>query len=385
MYLISSKSILTSDMGTMYQWIREPGYPLFIKLFSGENLNYHSLIYAQSLVTGVSVILAFIYFYNNSRKNFKNALVYFTAGATSFCLVYGYSTWILQQFFFVFLTSIHLIYVWYFDKRESKTIIFVFFSSIIVLLSSLWSIILLPASIFTVMFSFFKYRKNSQNVSIKKLSTSLLALVIIFVPASAFTISWNLFKLSESTSVERLYSDPITISEYGQTSLQDIAYQGPARLGGIMGITNEVLPESGIRPPAASHFYFAFNSIHGGLSCGVFGGGLQEVVNYLELNVKEIMECERSKVMETFYKFTKSVESFFPIIIGTAFILLLIFWFKFNSNVIGATIFPIFAVLPYVLEPYGISRYGLPLIFISPFLIGMLLVSKLDRIQGSFK
>ena len=368
-YLISAKVLYSNSMGELYQWIREPGYPIFLNLFYNQNFNYAAIVVFQSLIIALSSIIAFSYFYLLSKNSLLKSL-YFFSGLLSFVLVYGYSTWILQQFFFVFLTSLHLILCIIIMINKDKIFLLTFLSSFLVLTTSLWSIILLPASISAVLFCLLK----NKVYSFKKFP--YLFLVIIF-PTFVFLSSWNIYKSIEIKSSYRVSTDANYVTDYGKVSLSDLVYLAPSNFGGILGYSYETSPGSTIKP-TENQSYFSFKSEFGGITCGVLVDGPKEIIDQLPKLTNS--NCDNSWIRSNYSKLTNFLQIVLPNFLFFSFLGLLIYVSKGREIVIGAMIFPMICVLPYLLEEYGKSRYGLPFIFLSPFIFTTIIFDTFNSI-----
>ena len=356
-YLLSAKVLFSSSMGELYQWIREPGYPMFLSMFYNQNFDFSAIILFQSLILAVSIIITFSYFYLHS-KNYLMKILYFFSGLLSFVLVYGYSTWILQQFFFVFLTSLHLLLILIIKAKSDNILLVTLLSSLLILITSSWSIILVPASISAVFFSLLSNRVYP----IRKFAYMGLVLIL---PSVVFLGSWNLYKSMEIKKSIRVSADSNFVTDYGKAPITNLVYFAPANLGAILGYSHETTPGE-TQKPAANQLYFSFKNEHGGVTCGVLLNGPSEIMSYLPKLKKA--ECKKSFININYSKLTNLLQIVLPVFIFISFLGLLIYISKGKVSIIAPYIFPVGAVFPYLLEEYGKSRYGLPFIFLTPFL-----------------
>lgn len=100
-YLKSSEVLFTNDFALYYTWIREPGYPLFIRLF--ENIGGLFLVFfIQGLIVafGISATIhSFYKLYDVRTANWKT----FISASIAIVLLAGYASTILQQAIFCWI------------------------------------------------------------------------------------------------------------------------------------------------------------------------------------------------------------------------------------------------------------------------------------------
>jgi hypothetical protein len=373
-YLVSAKVLFSNSMGELYQWIREPGYPFFLSIFYNLNFNYSAIIVFQSLLIALSTIMAFSYFYLLSKNSLLKFL-YFFSGLLSFVLVYGYSTWILQQFFFVFLTSLHLMLYFIIKFNKDRILLVTLLSSFLLLITSLWSIILVPGSISAILFCLLKNKVYSFR------RFPYLFLVILF-PAFLFLSSWNIYKSMEVNSSYRVSGDANYVTDYGKVSLPDLLYLAPSNFGGLLGYSFETSAGSTINP-TNNQSIFSFKTEFGGITCGVLLDGPKEIIDQLP-NLPNA-DCEKTFLSIIYSKLTNFLQIVLPILLFFSFLGFLFYVSKGRETVVSAMIFPMVCVLPYLLEEYGKSRYGLPFIFLSPFIFTTIIVDAFNFVFSFIK
>jgi hypothetical protein len=359
LYLVSANALFTEKMYSHYQWIREPGYPLFIKLFTLNNLDLNHLILVQSIILAISIIITSLYFYVKSSSIYVGFL-YMLAGFVALVLTFGYATWILQQFLFIFLFSLHLLYLWLLDSRRIKTTSLIVTSSLVIFLSSFLSILILPASILFVALSLI----TKTNLLKKKSKINLsMSVAFILIPTLIFQSIWTFYKLEKSQIQDRLYSDSVSITGYANNSKKSLIYSIPSSLGGILGVTPET-SDGNFLPASTTHYFFAFNtSSDGGFTCGLLLGGDVNVIG--ELPPLRAGDCSTKPIFKEITLMTKFIQVFLPLFLFVTLILVLL---TLNLTSLIIISFPIMIAFPYLFEPYGLSRYGLPFIYISPFI-----------------
>jgi len=108
-YLKSSEVLFTPELSTYYTWLREPGYPLFLRLL--ENLGGLLLVV---LIQGIFVafgVLATIYATYRLLAMRKISWRTFLASFLAVALVVGYASTILQQALFIALFGLLLLVI----------------------------------------------------------------------------------------------------------------------------------------------------------------------------------------------------------------------------------------------------------------------------------
>jgi hypothetical protein len=371
LYLVSANALFTEKMSSNYHWIREPGYPLFIKLVTLNNFDLNFLILVQAFILAISIIITCLYFYFKSSSIYIGFL-YLAAGVVTLIFTFGYSTWILQQFLFIFMFSLHILYLSVLEFKKPNTTSLIISSALLILFTSLLSILMLPASILFVGASVFSKTELLRNQSKIFLSKSV---AFILIPTLIFQVFWTFYKLDKSQVENRLYSDTVSITGYANNSKKSLIYLIPASLGGIMGVTPET-DNGNFLPPASTHYFFAFNNSDGGFTCGLLLEGNLKVIN--ELPTLKTGDCSNELIFKKIIVITKFIQIFLPIFLFATLLLILM---SVNVTSLIIVSFPIMIALPYLFESYGKSRYGLPFIFISPFLFIFSLLPLLKKVK----
>jgi hypothetical protein len=381
LYIISAKALFSENMGEMYHWIREPGYPLFLKIFLGQPDDFNNVVLAQSLVFAISSILCFAYFYQNSQSNYLKFLV-FLAGIFSYYICYGYSTWILQQTLFIFLTSLHLMYMWLIDVTNLDKKSFILISSCLLLFTGVVSVLLLPASFVVITFCMRMRQAHSEDMSRK----NIWMLGLIVLPLLIFLLTWNAYKFSEISKSQQIYADYESVTDYGKADIRSLIFLAPASVGGILGYGPARGPGGADGLPAEQHFFYAFNYSLGGLGCPYLTHGPDGVVPLLQKDLDNIgKECTNGKNILIFNQIAHKVEPFLPLITFFSFLGLIFFNRRTHKTFTMPFIFPIISAIPYLFEEYGTPRYGLPFIFLSPFLLAYILFQLCVKTTASLR
>ncbi len=101
LYLTSAKSIFTSDMFAHYHWMREPLYPIFLKVLLLSN-NLFLVMLLQSILIGSAIFLVYKSF--SFFLSFKSWQKY-SASFLSFIFVRGFATEVLMQALLLFIVA----------------------------------------------------------------------------------------------------------------------------------------------------------------------------------------------------------------------------------------------------------------------------------------
>lgn len=365
LYFVSAKFLFTSEMGKFYHWIREPGYPIFVRAFYKDPYDFSTLILAQAFVISLSVVLVFLYFYFHSTSNALRFL-YALSAFFSLMLLIGYSSWILQQSLIIGLAALHVGFFWTNEKSKVLSVKYIASSMMLVFITGLISVILLFGSLIVIFYSIKKVKKNA-NLNLFKV---LLALTIAIIPTLIFQAAWTNFKINSTNGIERVYNDPILLIDRNiERNLADILYYLPTNVLGIIGIGIEkTASETEAQgTPAGSLYFFAFNIDRGGVGCGLFDGGPQPVVDHLNLNWGNYFWCKSSGILTSYHLFTNAVKNLIPLIFFLSFLGVFYLAAMKITELVNPVIFPLVSIIPYLLEPTISGRYGAPFALVAPF------------------
>lgn len=158
-YLANARSIFSDDMQSFYYWVREPGYPLFIRALTEIFGNQDLLIVAvQSAMMSVSVFIVVKHgrLKDQAEKTpFVNSAVIIGIFTSQY---FGYSATILKQPLLVFLSALTVAAIRYVQSSTRRPIISwlgamlaVFVSSFIsISLSYTWTVVGVVTVIYAV-------------------------------------------------------------------------------------------------------------------------------------------------------------------------------------------------------------------------------------------
>jgi hypothetical protein len=186
----------------------------------------------------------------------------------------------------------------------------------------------------------------------------------------------------EVNSSYRVSGDANYVTDYGKVSLPDLLYLAPSNFGGLLGYSFETSAGSTINP-TNNQSIFSFKTEFGGITCGVLLDGPKEIIDQLP-NLPNA-DCEKTFLSIIYSKLTNFLQIVLPILLFFSFLGFLFYVSKGRETVVSAMIFPIVCVLPYLLEEYGKSRYGLPFIFLSPFIFTTIIVDAFNFVFSFIK
>lgn len=281
-------------------------------------------------------------------------------------LLIGYSSWILQQSLIIGLAALHVGFFWTNEKSKVLSVKYIASSMMLVFVTGLISVILLFGSLIVIFYSIKKVKKNA-NLNLFKV---LLALTIAIMPTLIFQAAWTNFKINSTNGIERVYNDPILLIDRNiERNLADILYYLPTNVLGIIGIGIEkTASETEAQgTPAGSLYFFALNSDRGGIGCGLFDGGPQSVVDYLNLKWGSYFSCNYSGILTIYNSFLNVVKSLIPLMLFLTFLGIFYLAAMNKAELVNPSIFPLVSIIPYLLEPTISGRYGAPFALIAPF------------------
>lgn len=158
-YLANAQSIFSDDMQSFYYWVREPGYPLLIRLvteiFGKQDL---TLVVIQSVMMSLAILIVVKYgsFQGESKRpRFVKSAILIGIFTSQY---FGYSATLLKQPLLVFLSALTVVAIRYIQSRRGRpittwlgTMMIVFFSSFIsISLSYTWVIVGVLTVIYTI-------------------------------------------------------------------------------------------------------------------------------------------------------------------------------------------------------------------------------------------
>ena len=367
LYLLSAQSIFTDNMQNYYHWLREPLYPLFLKISGNQELNLNSIRNTQYVLIYLSIVFLTIYV-----SKLLNNPIYHYLNLITFILLVGYAATILQQSIIVVLTAFHIVVNIRIYLSKNINLVDTFMVTLLVTVTGLLSVILIfPSIINFIVLIFYKWFQG--NYSLRRVFLSIL-LIVTF----SFTtqLVWNIYKISNLKVANRIYDDSPYFweSSSSKQSLSERIYYLPSTALGILGITSEIYKSETQKVNAEnSIFAIPINIVE--YKCGrVFPGPPNVLEQIQHINLEY---CQNQKYESSIIFFNKIIQTFFPLISLSALLIGCFTIISKQNEIKVIILFPILSLLPYIAGGFGISRYGVPFIVVTPFLIGYGILSLL--------
>ncbi len=361
LYLMSGIKMFQPDFNVWYHWLREPLYPLIISLLLKISSDIRIIVYLQGFMIGLSTYLIYI----SIKKQFKSFNLIQNIILVSFSFyaliqVIFYASYILQQSLFIFVTSLHIYFIFNYTSTSKNLSLrnLLFFGVALVGIASLLSILLILPSLLSIAYVYKKLLQNNRFMLKRGLLLKTLALGLL-----PFML-WNLFKIYGSANLENKYKDSpwffnSSISQNLIPAEVKIKYL-PAGVFSTLGISSEVVLDKFNGSVAGEHILFTRPSDN----CSVWYPGptpyQEEVFSRFKTN------CSNLTFIQKFQSFVNFQTIVLPLLNLTGLCLLLL---NLRKGIFGLYLFPLSTQIPYWLGSFSGSRYGLPLIFIFPFVL----------------
>lgn len=349
-YLKSSEVLFSDDFATYYTWIREPGYPLFLRFF--EDLGGLLLVFlVQGLFIAFGVLASTWATYkllNITSVSWRS----FVSSGLAVILVAGYASTILQQATLVALFGLLMVVIArVVTKRELDwgTSLLVF---LLLLLSTLTAVFLGLAfglALFaTLVFSGVLKPKLLLTYS----ALASLGLILVMIP-------WVQIKSSQGPEGA---PDSLVIGAGTATQIasnfdpEKEVYELIQTQAALLNLGGEFPPSSGLGIANENRIFGspAYSPDH---SCGRFLTGVEPDALWgpIETNYRD--RCVPLQTLSVISMVNKLSHAFYPIT-GLALLLSLFLSLRFVPN-LRPVILPAFLVLsPYLFLDASISRYG---------------------------
>lgn len=359
LYLASAKSLFTSDFHAFYWLEKEPLFPFVLKIST--IIGIRGFVILQGLVGGISICLTLF----TIRKYItSNLFILRIIGVILLLITHGWAVSILQQTFFIFFTSLNILFLCYlveFKAYAKETYVKIFFISII---NISFSVVIFAAfALATGIVLSLNHKKNPKYF--------VLVGLIIVSTFSAFTLSWS--TAIGNTKEGRVFQPPYKSILTQYFSTDDPMIQWEQRLQAttaLLSIGKENFGVSGMNLPISFEMRaYGLTNIDEDLKCGKRDPGFEPIVSYVShlLPGKDCVDLNVAKVINRIHFWT------FPLIplLGFIFLGLGIVGFMRKQSKIFYSLasFPVVIWLEYVVVGGGSSRYGLPCIYSAVYLL----------------
>jgi hypothetical protein len=383
LYLASAKSIFSSEMFTHYHWIREPLYPLFLKIFlSSQNLFF--VMIGQSFLIGVAIF--FVY------KSFSLYVIFtglekYLAVLVSFIFIRGFATEILMQALILFLIAISTYVnsrITFAEgvKKQDKVFLYICGGAICLLAFLLQTLIGLCISL-----AFFIVLFASKATPIKfKLRTFIITLLI----CSASIGLWQHIKSNAIENGDFIFGGTKSISQFQFFDSNDQNNRQEQRIqafAGILGLAPE--RDAYLSRPVGASLHELSMPIYNNKTwnqigqCGQYDSfNSKEILTYIAPLTK-VKFCDSIGLISLSNFLSTIGLIIYPIFSLTLITFLVLLVFSRDLRLLSLMGVNTFLILGYAALGQGSTRFGAPLFMIAPFLFiilakkGKLLVTAL--------
>lgn len=349
-YLKSSEVLFSNDFAAFYTWVREPGYPLFLRFF--EDIGGLFLVFfIQGLFVSFGILATILAVYRILKIESVSWKTFVAAGI-AIVLVAGYATTILQQasliaFFGLLMVIISRIVT----KRKldwfTGALVFV-----LLLLSTLTAVFIGLAfglALFaTLVFSGVFNIKLLVSYSV----LSILAFALVMVP-------WSQIKSAEAPpgapdAIEMgAFNTGSTLTNFNP---EKEFYEALLTQAALLNLGGEFPPLSGLGVANENRVFGAPTYSHDHV-CGRFLTGQDPDTLWGEIETAYTDRCVPFRTLDLI-SFANRVAQFLYPLTGVALLVTLVLSISFRSH-LRPIILPAFLItLPYIVMDASISRYG---------------------------
>jgi len=367
LYLSSARASFSPDWFSYYHWMREPLYPVFLKiLLLGDNLGY--VMFAQTVLIGVSVFLIYKSFGSILRMTSLEKLI--TTGI-AFLFVRGFATEVLMQSLLIFIVSFatFLNSAMITEKHNKKR------SGRLATLGSLLCILALLLQVLVGIAVIAIYIASLLAMEFKTIGFKFRFLAITLFSCVLVMGSWQSFKARALDSGNLIFGSN-SLTEYKFFESNDPEKRHEQRIQAFTG-TLGLAPERDAyisRPVGVALREWAmpfFNNKPWNQNgeCGQYDSShSQKVLEYIK-PLKQKRDCKTTTQITI-----SNALSYIGIAIYPIFSLIIIFYLVLlvgTANKILITLMgiPALMLMEYTLVGQGHSRFAAPLFLLSPFLL----------------
>lgn len=349
-YLKSSEVLFSPEFASFYTWVREPGYPLFIRFF--ESLGGLLLVFiVQGALIAFGIISTQLATYQLLGIDSATWRTYIESGI-AVVLVSGYASTILQQAILIALFGLLMIVI----SRIVRT-------KQLDWLTSLLVFVLLLTSTITAVFiglafglTLFATLVFSRVFNVKLLAAysglSLLAFVLVMAP-------WSQIKgeMAPKDSLDAISMATFsTVKTINNFSLEKEFYEAVLTQAALLNLGGEFPPISGLGI-ANENRIFGSPVYTPDQACGRFLTGVDPDSLWGKIETSYRDRCVPIETL-SFISFANRTGQFLYPLVGLALLTSFVLSLKLGPN-LRPIIFPAFLVtLPYILMDSSISRYG---------------------------
>lgn len=367
LYLSSARAAFSPDWFGYYHWMREPLYPIFLKiLLLGNKLSF--VMFVQTILIGSSVFLVYIAFSSIIKMSPLEKLV--TTGI-AFLFVRGFATEILMQSLLIFIVSVacYLNSKMINEERPSSKITGLAIQGCLLCVFAFLLQILVGIAVLTIYLASLMFL-NSKGITFK-LRFALLTLFSCMLVMG----SWQSFKDTAIQSGNLIFGSN-SLSEYKFFESSDPEKRHEQRIQAFTG-TLGLAPERDAyisRPVGVALREWAmpfFNNKPWNQNgeCGQYDTShSQKILEYIE-PLKEQRACKTELQVSISNALSYIGIAIYPIFSVIIIFYLVIMFGTANKILITLIGTPALMLVEYTLVGQGHSRFAAPLFLLSPFLL----------------
>jgi hypothetical protein len=367
-YLKSSEVLFTPDFATFYTWVREPGYPMFVRLL--EDLGGLFLVFITQALIVAFGILATIHAAYRLLKIEGVSWRTFVSSGLAIILLAGYSSTLLQQSILIGLFGLLLLVISRIVIRREVNMVTGLLIFALFLLSTLTAVFIGLAfglALFaTLIFSGVWKLKLLVTYS----ALSILAFSLVMVPWSQIKSAQapaNAFDAVEMAA----FNTQATLTNFNP---EKEFYEAFSTQAAILNLGGEFPPVSGLGIANENRIFGApIYSLD--QACGRFLTGVDPDTLWGKIETNYRDRCVPLQTLNLISFVNRWAQFFYPLV-GLALLVTLVISIRPKSRY-GPLVFPAFLVtLPYVVMDASISRYGALIIPLGALLLMELTSSK---------
>ena len=367
-YLKSSEVLFSNDFAAFYTWVREPGYPLFLRFF--EDIGGLFLVFfIQGLFVAFGILATVLAVYRILKIDSVSWKTFVSAGI-AIVLVAGYASTILQQATLVALFGLLMVIISRIvTKKEIDwfTGVLVF---VLLLLSTLTAVFIGLAFGLALFATLVFSRVFNIKLLVSYSALSILAFALVMVP-------WSQIKFSEAPDGA---ADALSMgassagSLLGNFSAEKEIYEALLTQAALLNLGGEFPPLSGLGVANENRIFGAptYSPDH---ACGRFLTHVPPDALWGKIETTYTERCVPFRTLDLI-SFANRVAQFFYPLTGVALLVTLVLSISFRSH-LRPIILPAFLItLPYIVMDASISRYGALIVPLGAILLVELLAPK---------
>jgi hypothetical protein len=364
-YLKSSEVLFSNDFAAFYTWVREPGYPLFIRIF--EDIGGLFLVFfIQGLFISFGILATILAVYRILKIESVSWKTFVSAGI-AIVLVAGYASTILQQATLIALFGLLMAIISRIVTRRTLDWFTAALVFVLLLLSTLTAVFIGLAfglALFaTLVFSGVFNIKLLVSYSV----LSILAFSLVMVPWSQIKSAEAPVGAPDAIELGALNTGYVLTNfnpekEYYEAFLTQAA---------LLNLGGEFPPMSGLAVANENRIFGtpAYSHDH---VCGRFLTGQDPDTLWGKIETTYRDRCVPSRTLDLI-SFANRVAVYFYPLTGVALLVTLVLCISFRSH-LRPIILPAFLItLPYIVMDASISRYGVLTVPLGAVLLGELI------------